>query len=340
MTRLLLLLLLIPLQHFAQQPFPFINGTWLRTDMRIDGKSQSLSGQVHKRTFTDRSITHTMRDSVTKSTRQWHEMYRFIHDSCFIAVHGYEYSATWVSSNFRPEHIYCIKLLTDSQLTLTTSEGGTPIELQFRKIATEYVRDFELNINGNSNQQPVSKKREPLILQNTRDTGRFYTIDPWQQAEVSFEFRSEGEYIYLEFTGYIYRATDSTVYINFSSKRYTNDETNNSWEYTTSKDTVEEYLISNLVSVTNNTMRREMWKTTGGFFMAIGATAALVAAPLAGIGFRHDFEINERRYYNVAVPGLGAFFTGMTLAILARNKTYYLQLEDHDIDKHLWKPVK
>lgn len=340
MIRLLLLLLLIPFQNFAQQPFPFINGTWLETAMFVNGESQVISGQIHKRTFTERSITHTVRDSITKSTRQWHEMYRFVHDSCFIAVHGYDYSATWVSSNFRPDYIYCIKLLTDSQLILTTSEGGSPIELQFRKIATEYVRDIEFKLNGNSNQQPVSQKRQPLVLQNTRDTGRFYTIDPWQESDISFEYRNGSDYIYLDFTGNIYRATDSTVYINFSSKRYTNGETNDSWEYSSTKDSVEEYPISNLVSITNNTMKREIWKSIGGFFMVMGATAALVAAPLAGIRFRHDFEIDEKRYYNVAVPGLGAFFTGMTVAILARNKTYYMQLEIHDIDKQLWKPAK
>jgi hypothetical protein len=339
MIRFLFLFLLIPAFNFAQQIPASLNDAWLRTDFIIDSVSQNTSGQVYKSVFCERSVVHTLHDSLASTPRQWREMYRFLDDSCFISVFGNDYSATWLSSNFSPENQYCIKLLTDSQLILTTSEGGTPIEIRYRKIFTTYgLCDPEIPYNISLKPAPV--KRQPFVLQNTSDTNKFYTLNPWQSAEITFKFNTEEGYTHIDFTGTIFRATDSTVYISFSSKNYYNESSEVSWHFETSKDTLEEFPIKNLVRIKTNTLRREMWKSAGGTFMVLGSVATLVAAPLVGIKFKSDFEIDDKRYYSVAVPGLATFFSGMIIAILAHDRNYNLQRETYETGSKLWKPAK
>ncbi|MCU0432440.1 MAG: hypothetical protein MUC87_03170 [Bacteroidia bacterium] len=340
MTRFLFLFLLIPVVNFAQQVPSSLNGTWLCTDLYINGKLQPRSGEVYKRTFTERSILHTKRDSLRNTSQRWNQVYRFISDSCFIAVSGNEYSATWLSNNFSPENQHCIKLLNDSQLILTSFEGTVPIERHFIKTTTEPVYVAEVKINGNSSIKPISPNRKPLVLRNTKDTTTFFTMNPWQDAEISFEFENDNETVYLYFSGHIHKATDSTVYISFSRKYYFNSANDETWEFSTTNDTIEEYPIGNLVGIETNTDKRDMWYFTGATFMVLGGTAALIVAPLAGIRFRDDFNIDRKRYYNVAVPGLGAFVTGACIAIFARNKKYYMQTEPLEKGRKVWTVVK
>jgi hypothetical protein len=302
-----------------------ISGTWL-LEQRFINNNIVTTPETERITFYEEGIIISYLDSQGNASRYTHCVYRFYADSAFIRLSGTDTILTYASSKFVPHHLYHINTISDSALTLSTSEGGTPILLTYKRTQTEDIASARKNAIHQNILTPPTYSRIALQLINTADSAKTRYINSMGTCEIHL---GDEEMILVSriiYTGEIWKHNDSTAAIRFSSKDVLNwSESDQTWllayRYEQGSDTIEYVKLQDISFIVTDTPKRNNRRTAGGgFLLSGGLTTMVLIAPLTGINWQNRSEWNERKYYNTLF--IGTIITASGTGVMISNKKH------------------
>lgn len=301
-----------------------ISGTWL-LEQRLINNNIVTTPETERITFYEGGIIISYLDSQGNASRYTHCVYRFYADSAFIRLSGTDTILTYASSRFVPHHLYHIKTISDSALTLSTSEGGTPILLTYRRIQAEDITAARKNAIHPNIQTTTKKPKTALKLINSTDTTKIRYINPMASCEI--HLASENTLVnQIVYSGRIWKHNDSTAAICFESKMvYDWSAADEDWlltyQYERSFDSIEYVDIRDITFIITDTPERFNKRVGGGgFLLSGGITTMVLIAPLTGINWQNRSEWNERKYYNTLF--IGTIITASGTGVMISNKKH------------------
>lgn len=321
-----------------------ISGTWL-LKQRLINNNIVTTPETERITFYEDGIIISYLDSQGNASRYTHYVYRFYADSAFIRLSGTDSLLTYASSKFVPHHLYHINNISDSELTLSTSEGGTPILLIYKRIQTEDINTARKNAIHPNIQTTTEQSKTALKLINSIDTIKIRHINPMATCEI--HLASENTLVnQIVYNGRIWKHNDSLAAICFESKIvYDWSVADEMWlltyQYERNYDSIEYVDLREISFIVTDTPKRNNRRTGGGgFLLSSGITTMVLIAPLTGINWRNRSEWNERKYYNTLFTGTVITAAGTGIMIFNKKHRYSIRPQGTGETRKSWWLLK
>lgn len=341
MIRLLFLFISLPLVAKTQSSGihqKTLIGTWQLKAKTVNGHLEVLT-LLEQQTFYAGGIITTTQQTPVAPKLVTHHVYRFVNDSSLIIVKGVDYDQTWLVTGKTQDVNFCITTLNDSTLVLSAVKPGMYIVSTYRRIASEDIAPL-LAYLLLPQAPPINKaERLPVRVVNNRDSSRYRTLAMDNECTFHIGCDSLVSRPWIIISGTLARASDSTVFVRLKTKTvYTWNAKIDRWEelyeYRTFGDTTEEYPMRLLTYLETEGPQREILRNKlGSFFLVGGAAVSCVLAPLFGIDLANNYEFVERRYYTVALSGIGSAVIGSVFTLAAQKKRFRLVASGNEASK-------